>query len=112
MNSSFFRQPWIKSSVEHLSDHPSGSDRRCGPKAIEAPEALARGPGGSDLTVHDPVGHRRLPHRRRWDTPGHWIGGVLPTSTDNAQIELTGSGTVTTGPSDSVLSLTTTPRPP
>jgi len=41
-----------------------------------------------------------------WDTPGHWIGGVVPTSTVNAEIDLT-SGTVTTGPTDSVLSLTT-----
>jgi hypothetical protein len=42
-----------------------------------------------------------------WNTPGNWQGGVVPTSTDNAVIDLTSAGTVTTGPSDSVLSLST-----
>ena len=42
-----------------------------------------------------------------WDTPDHWIGGVVPTSTDNAEIELSGSGTVSTGATDSVASLMT-----
>ncbi len=40
-----------------------------------------------------------------WDTPTNWQGGVVPGSSDYAVIDLT-SGTVTTGPSDSVLSLT------
>ena len=44
-----------------------------------------------------------------WDTPGNWVGGVVPTAFDNAIINLTSSGTVThsTGASDAVLSLTT-----
>ena len=42
-----------------------------------------------------------------WDTPGNWIGNAVPTSTDTAVINLSASGTVTTGASDSVLSLTT-----
>ena len=41
-----------------------------------------------------------------WDNTAHWQGGVLPGTSDTAVIDLT-SGTVTTGPSDSVLSLTT-----
>ncbi len=42
-----------------------------------------------------------------WDTPGNWVGGVVPTSTVNAVIDLTSTGTVTTGPSDAALSLST-----
>ncbi len=42
-----------------------------------------------------------------WDTPGNWIGDAVPTSTDTAVINLSSGGTVTTGPSDSVLSLST-----
>ena len=41
-----------------------------------------------------------------WDNTAHWIGGVLPGTSDTAVIDLT-SGTVTTGTSDSVLSLMT-----
>ena len=41
-----------------------------------------------------------------WDNAAHWVGGVLPGTADTAVIDLT-SGTVTTGPSDSVLSLMT-----
>ena len=44
-----------------------------------------------------------------WDTPGNWVGGVVPTASNNVVINLTSSGTVThsTGASDAVLSLTT-----
>ena len=44
-----------------------------------------------------------------WDTPGNWVGGVVPTASNNVIIDLTSSGTVThsTEASDSVLSLTT-----
>ena len=41
-----------------------------------------------------------------WDTATNWQGGVVPGIADTAVIDLT-SGTVTTGPSDSVLSLMT-----
>ena len=41
-----------------------------------------------------------------WDNAAHWVGGVLPGTSDTAVIDLT-SGTVTTGASDSVLSLMT-----
>ena len=27
-----------------------------------------------------------------WDTPGNWVGGVIPTASDNAVIDLTSSG--------------------
>ena len=47
------------------------------------------------------------PNGGAWDTPGNWQGGVVPGTSDNAVIDLTGTGTVTTGTSDSVLSLTT-----
>ena len=44
-----------------------------------------------------------------WDTPGNWVGGVVPTASNNVVIDLTSSGTVThsTGANDAVLSLTT-----
>ncbi len=44
-----------------------------------------------------------------WDTPGNWVGGVVPTASNNVVINLTSSGTVThsTGANDAVLSLTT-----
>jgi hypothetical protein len=42
-----------------------------------------------------------------WDTPGNWVGGVVPGSSDTAVINLTKAGTVTTGSSDSVLGLQT-----
>jgi len=44
-----------------------------------------------------------------WDKPGNWVGGVVPTASDNAVINLTGSGTIThsTDASDAALSLTT-----
>ena len=44
-----------------------------------------------------------------WDTPGNWVGGVVPTASSNVVINLTSSGTVThsTGANDAVLSLTT-----
>ncbi len=41
-----------------------------------------------------------------WDTATNWIGGKVPGTADTAVIDLT-SGTVTTGPSNSVLSLMT-----
>ncbi len=44
-----------------------------------------------------------------WDTPGNWVGGVVPTASNNVVINLTSSGTVThsTGANDAALSLTT-----
>ena len=44
-----------------------------------------------------------------WDTPGNWVGGVVPTAANNVVINLTSSGTVThsTGANDAALSLTT-----
>ena len=43
-----------------------------------------------------------------WDTPGNWVGGVVPTASNNVVINLTSSETVThsTGANDAVLSLT------
>ncbi len=51
--------------------------------------------------------HHKCAQGKRWDTPGNWVGGVLPTATDSAVINLTSAGTVTTGPTDSVMSLMT-----
>ena len=44
-----------------------------------------------------------------WDTPGNWVGGVVPTASDNVVINLTSSRTVThsTGANDAALSVTT-----
>jgi trimeric autotransporter adhesin len=44
-----------------------------------------------------------------WDTASNWVGGQVPGSTDDAVIDLAGSGTVTlgTGATDAVQSLTT-----
>ncbi len=44
-----------------------------------------------------------------WDTPGNWVGGVVPTASNNVVINLASSGTIThsTDASDAVLSLTT-----
>jgi hypothetical protein len=42
-----------------------------------------------------------------WDTPGNWVGDKVPGSSDTAVIDLTKTGTVTTGPSDSALILQT-----
>ncbi|MFI5456725.1 MAG: hypothetical protein ACHRXM_14860, partial [Isosphaerales bacterium] len=44
-----------------------------------------------------------------WDTGSNWVGGQVPQSTDDAVINLTGTGTVTlsTGVTDTVNSLTT-----
>ena len=41
-----------------------------------------------------------------WDNAAHWLGGVVPGSSDTAVIDLS-SGAVTTGASDSVLNLMT-----
>jgi hypothetical protein len=43
-----------------------------------------------------------------WDTASNWVGGKVPGASDTAVIDLTKTGTVTTGPSDSVLNLQTT----
>ena len=44
-----------------------------------------------------------------WDTRGNWVGGVVPTASNNAVIDLTSSGTVThsTAANDAALSLMT-----
>ena len=44
-----------------------------------------------------------------WDMSGDWVGGVVPNSSNDVVINLTGSGTVThsTAASDAALSLTT-----
>ena len=44
-----------------------------------------------------------------WDTPGNWVGGVIPTASDTVVVNLPSSGTIThsTGVSDAALSLTT-----
>ena len=44
-----------------------------------------------------------------WDTASNWVGGVVPTASSNAVINLTSSGTVThsTSANDAVLSLMT-----
>jgi YD repeat-containing protein len=44
-----------------------------------------------------------------WDTASNWVGGVVPTASNNVIINLTGSGTVThtTSANDAALSLTT-----
>src|SRR6202041_3460230 len=45
-----------------------------------------------------------------WDTPGNWVGGVIPTASNNVVIDLASSGTVThsTGAGDAALSLAMT----
>ena len=45
-----------------------------------------------------------------WDTPGNWVGGVIPTASNNVVIDLASAGTVTysTGASDAALSLSMT----
>ncbi len=65
------------------------------------------------LTINAPIttvwNTATAPTGGDWDTPGNWVGGVLPTASSNVIINLTSSGTVThsTGANDDALSLTT-----
>ena len=108
MKSSFFQHLWVKTRVERLSDFSAGSHRRVLALRRSKRRRLSL-EGLEDRTLLSTIQWDAVdyPTGGAWDTPGHWIGGVLPTATDNVQIELPGSGTVTTGASDSVLSLTT-----
>ena len=96
-------RPSQRSVIERLLSRPRSlanrrrlTNRRPEIEGLEVP----------DLAVHDHLGQHRLPDRGRLGHGDYWQGGVVPGTSDTAVIDLT-SGTVTTGPSDSVLSLMT-----
>ena len=99
MNSSFFRQPWVHSSVERRSDSRAGSPRRLAVRKA----SKRRRPSIEGLEDRTLLATMlwNLTTGGDWDVDNNWVNQNnssdhhIPTSSDTATINLTSAGTVT-----------------